>query len=229
MSHDPLKALRLQKRLDAAASALAADRLDEAQAIYIGVLTDAPDHPAALHGLGVLHVRAGRLEEGEACLRRALAAAPDSARYLNDLGEALRLQGKQEAARTAYESALRIAPEDAQAHNNLGALLMAAEPASAQEHFLAAIRLAPEAPHPYNNLGVLLERQGKIEEALTCYEAAVTVDSAYQVALENYHTLLGKHPELLEKSFARLLAQAETLLGNDAKANDTANEAKVSL
>lgn len=215
MSKDPLKDLRLQKRLDAAAVALAEDRLDEAQAIYTEVLSETPDHPAAMHGLGVLHVRAGRLEDGEACLRQALSAAPDSARFLNDLGEALRLQGKQEEARLAYESALRVAPEDARIHNNLGALLMVNEPESAQAHFLAAIRLSPEDPHAYNNLGVLLERQERIEEALTCYEAAVTVDSAYQVALENYQALLGKHPELLEKTFARLLAQAETLLEND--------------
>lgn len=217
MTHDPLKDLRLQKRLDAAAVALAADRLEEAQALYTEVLAETADQPDALHGLGVLHVRAGQPEMGERSLREALAAEPESPRILNDLGEALRLQGKKEEARAAYAAALRIAPEDAQLHNNLGALLLEDEPESAQQHFLAAIRLAPEDAHAYNNLGVLLERQGRHADALVCYEAAVALDPAYQVARENHQTLLRCHPELLEESLKRLLAQAEALLAKDEK------------
>ncbi|NWG32132.1 MAG: tetratricopeptide repeat protein [Rhodocyclaceae bacterium] len=212
MSNDPLKTLRLQKRLDAAAVALVEGRLEEAQAIYGQILAEEPGHAPALHGLGVLHVRAGRPDAGEQCLRQAVEAEPESPRLLNDLGEALRLQGKKAEARAVYDEALRLDPEDAQLHNNLGALLLEDDPESARQHFLDAIRLAPEDPHAYNNLGVLLEHQGRHADALACYEAAVTVDPAYQVALENHRALLGKHPELLEASLNRLLAQAEALL-----------------
>lgn len=212
MKGDPLKILRLQKRLDAAASALAEDRLDEARALYTEVLGEEPSHPGALHGLGILHVRVGRLEEGEKYLRQAVETAPEQVGLLNDLGEALRLQGKKAEAREAYEAALRIDPDDARVHNNIGALLLENDPESAQQHFLAAIRHAPEDAHPYNNLGVLLERKGRYADALACYEAAVTIDPAYQTALENHQALLSSFPELLEDSLKRLLAKAEMLI-----------------
>lgn len=219
MSGDPLKTLRLQKRLDAAASALAEGRLDEAREIYSRVLEEEPGHAGALHGLGVLHVRIGQTEEGEKYLRQAVETAPEQVFLLNDLGEALRLLGRRTEARDAYEAALRIDPNDARVHNNMGALLLENEPESAQQHFLAAIRLAPDDAHPYNNLGVLMERQGRYSDALACYEAAVAIDPAYQTALENHQALLSNFPELLEDSLKRLLAKAETLLGADKHEN----------
>lgn len=216
MRNDPLKTLRSKKRLDAAREHLAADRLDEARALYAQALTEDAGDVRALRGMGVLEARAGCLGAAEDWLRRALEVAPEDATALNDLGETLRLQGRADEARAVFESALRIDPDDAQVRNNLGVLEMDSDPERAQACFLAAIRLAPEFAPAYNNLGVLLERQGNYDDAAICYEAAVTVDPEFRIALENHQDLLRRFPALLEAAVERLLTRAEALANPQA-------------
>lgn len=218
MRKDPLKALRLQKRLDEAAEQLHGGQVAQAEAIYTAVLAEDADNAAALHGLGVLKASAGQPAEGERYLRRALAHEPENFRILNDLGEALRIQGKLDEACECFEKALALVPEDAQTLNNLGSAVMESDPERAKASFLAAIQHAPEFVHAYNNLGVLLERQGNLEEALKCYEAAVAIDPGFRLALENHQDLLRRSPELLEATLERLYGQAARLLeAADAK------------
>lgn len=206
---DPLQEIKLTKRLDAAALALADGRLDEAAADYAALVAEHPDRPGVWRGMGVLQARLGRLEEAEQALRRAEALAAQDPGILNDLGEVLRLAGKTAEAEAAFDAALRLQPEHPQALNNLGVVLMQVDVERARDCFLRAIRAQPGYAHPYNNLGVLQERQGHIDEALRCYEAAVVVQPDFQAALENYHDLLQRFPDHLADSVQRLVRLAE--------------------
>ncbi|MCX7628511.1 MAG: tetratricopeptide repeat protein [Methylophilaceae bacterium] len=212
---DPLQELKFEKRLDALAEALVAGRLEEAQTGYEALLAERPDDARVWRALGVLRVHQGQLDAAIQALRRAQELDPHSAGTCNDLGEALRLAGNLEEAKMAYERALALEPDHAQALNNLGVLCMQTDAERAQACFLAAIRAQPAYAHPYNNLGVLLERQGRQDEALRCYEAAVVVQPDYHAALDNYHDLLRRRPEMLADSLKRLVLLAEGQLAGE--------------
>lgn len=209
---DPLEEVKINKRLDAAAEALAAGRFEEAKTAYESILSEHPNRAAAWRGLGLVRARLGRLDEAERALRRALELAPELAGIHNDLGEVLRLAGRTAEAEAAFEAALALEPEHPQALNNLGVLCAQSDPERAKTCFLRAIQALPDYAHPYNNLGVLLEGQGKIDEALRCYEAAVVVQPDFQAALENYRDLLTRQPDMLTESLQRMVKLAEGLL-----------------
>jgi len=71
-----------------------ASRLRQAEAAYRGLLDREPNHPDALHWLGVLMHQAGRDQEAVAFLQRAVSARPDDAAFPQRLGHAC-LRGRQ--------------------------------------------------------------------------------------------------------------------------------------
>jgi tetratricopeptide (TPR) repeat protein len=213
MKADPLKQVKLRKKLQAAVEDQFAGRFVSARAIYEEVLAAEPDNADALHGLGVLCVQEGLPEQAETWLKRALQQV-EEARIWNDLGEALRLQGKPAEAVEAYEAALKLRPDFTVAMNNCGVSLSAlGELERAQRMFDEAVRLEPGSPFAYNNLGVLLEHLGRYEDALRQFEKAVQLKPDFADALDNYSGLMARHPELLAHSLGRLLDQAK---GNSA-------------
>lgn len=211
MKPDPLKLLKLKKRLEGAVNDQLEGRFAEARAVYEEVLGFDAANADALHGLGVLCVQEGGAEEGEAWLRKALQEIQDP-RIWNDLGESLRLQGRATEAVEAYEKALELQPEFPVAMNNCGVTLAAlGELDRAAAIFSEAIRLEPESPYAYNNLGVLYEHAGKFEEALRHFEMAVKLQHDFAEALDNYASLARRQPGLLSQSLNRLLEDAQGL------------------
>jgi Flp pilus assembly protein TadD len=75
-----------------------AGRLEEAEGLYRGLLDAAPEHPRALHLLGVVETQRGRPERGVELIRGAFPALAGTPEPLFDLGTALRLAGKREEA-----------------------------------------------------------------------------------------------------------------------------------
>src|SRR5690349_5882766 len=120
-----------------------ADRLREAEPLYAAVLAAEPDHPDALHFLGVLKHRQGASEEAMALIRRALTVAPSPDMH-NNLGNVLLQSGEAEAAVMAYRRVVELRPDDAAAHHNLGIALQAIDrPAEAGIALERAIALEP--------------------------------------------------------------------------------------
>ena len=69
-------------------------RLGEAELLYREVLAKAPDHPDALHFLGVLETQRGRHETGIALMDRAIAVNPRNAAAHYNRANALREMGR---------------------------------------------------------------------------------------------------------------------------------------
>jgi tetratricopeptide (TPR) repeat protein len=143
-----------------------AGRLAEAEALYRGVLDEAPRQADALHFLGLLAHQKGRHGEAIDLLDRALAACGPHPMIHSNLGAVHLAAGSWHGAVAHCREAVRLAPGLAAAHSNLGlALLRLGEPEEAAGAFRETLRLAPGHTDARCSLGVALHRLGKLPEA----------------------------------------------------------------
>jgi predicted TPR repeat methyltransferase len=173
--------------------------LDAAEQLYTAVLSGIPDHPDALHYLGVLTHQRGDSERGVELIERAITHAPGNAGMYNNLGNVLYELDRFQDAAVAYGTALELSPE-AGTLNNLGsALRMQGRIDEAEAAYRRALTLDAKHLDTHNNLGNLLGIIGRIEEALEHFRAALE--------------LLPAHPEA-----RRQLGVALAALGRKAEA-----------
>jgi predicted TPR repeat methyltransferase len=151
--------------------------LDEAEAIYRRILTRIPEHPDALHFLGVLQYQRGCPEEATQLISETLRVAPDYADAHNNLGNIYREQDRLDEAEACYRRVIELSPQNAGAHNNLGTVLRAkGRLPEAKAAYQKAIQLDPNFPGPFENMGNLLSQQGKVSEAVTHYSQAIILN-----------------------------------------------------
>lgn len=154
--------------------------LDEAENLYQKILAVTPEHPDALHFLGVLRHRHGRSEEAIRLIRHSLQAAPEYADAHNNLGNIYRELGRFSDAESCYRRVIELSPEHAGAYNNLGTVLRATGAvADAEAAYRKAIALDPDAFSAYENMGNLLSRQGKVKEAVAHYSQAIVLNPSH--------------------------------------------------
>jgi predicted O-linked N-acetylglucosamine transferase (SPINDLY family) len=160
-----------------------AGRLREAEAIYRQILQVAPNHPDALHLLGVTAHQEGHPDVAVCYIQQALALNPQEARYHNNLGEAYRAQGSLTAAIAHYRQALGLRPDYAEAAYNLGiAYQQQGRLAEAAAHYGQALALQPALAEAHNNLGTALAGLGKLDEAMAHYRQALALRPNYAEA-----------------------------------------------
>jgi predicted O-linked N-acetylglucosamine transferase (SPINDLY family) len=173
----------------------AAGRLTDAEVIYRQILAVQPNHPEALHLLGVIAHQAGRHDAAVDLIGRAIQLGLGTAAAWSNLGEACRKLGRIDEAIAAYRRATLINPSLAAAHGNLGSALMEKgeiEPAMAA--LRNALQLTPNSAEAHGNLGACLAEQGQLEPATNEYRRALSLN-----------------PDLLEANFN--LGVALTRLG----------------
>ena len=113
----------IDQRLAQAAQLHQAGRLGEAEPLYRGILQEQPDHPHALHLLGVLAHQTGHHVPAADLIRAALVShGPHPVFHANLASVYLSLNQLEEAATQARE-AIRLKPDQPDAHNNLGVAL----------------------------------------------------------------------------------------------------------
>jgi len=167
----------LRARLGAAMQRHQANDLAGAERAYREVLRAAPDHPDALHLIGVLLAQSGRAAEGAEHLRRAVARAPGNAMFLNNLGNAELAAGNPDAAAAAYADAVRHQPEFADALFNLGnAERVRKRFDAAVDCFRRALAVDPRQPRVLINLGMTLYLQGRLDDAVDTIRRAIALD-----------------------------------------------------
>lgn len=114
---------RIRALLDSAMAAHRSGDNDGAEAGYRAVLALAPDHPEALHLLGVCRHQARDDRDAYALVSRAVAVNPEAPEYQNSLGTILRRVCEVELAMQAFTRALRLRPGYRDARNNLALAL----------------------------------------------------------------------------------------------------------
>jgi tetratricopeptide (TPR) repeat protein len=166
-------------------------RLDQAEALYRGLLRANPVHADALHLLGVISHQRGRHREAVELIERALALHPGTATYHVNLAGAYRAAGDLTQAAAHCRAALRLQPDNAEAHNNLGlALQMLGQADEAGGHFEAALERRPSWPMPYLNLGNLLRAAGRYQEATAVYRDGIRLCAEAPLLRNNLGELL---------------------------------------
>lgn len=151
--------------------------LDEAEAIYRRVLAHLPEHPDALHFLGILQHQRGRPEEAIPLISKALRIVPEYADAHNNLGNIYREQERLNEAEACYRRVIELSPHNAGVYNNLGTVLRARGlNAEAESAYRKAIDLAPNFPNPFENMGNLLSQQGRVTEAVAHYSQAIVLN-----------------------------------------------------
>ncbi len=150
--------------------------LDAAERGYRAALDAAPDHPYALHYLGVVDYQRGRPAEALPRLLAAAARRPDEPEFHNNLGLALAALDRHDEAIAAHRRALELKPDHAGAWTNLGLALTAANAlAEAIAAFDRALALAPELTAARWNRALALLAAGRFAEGFRDYEARLAV------------------------------------------------------
>ena len=176
-----------------------AGRLPEAEALYRKILQIQPDHPDALHLLGVIAHQVGKHDMAVDYIGQAIGFNPKIAEFHNNIGEAFRALGKLEEAITHYRQALELKPTHAEGHNNLGnALREQGKLEEAAAHFRQALALKPAYAEAHSNLGVVLQEWGKLEEAIAQYRQALELKPAHAEVHYNLGNALREQGKLEE-------------------------------
>ncbi|HZL38052.1 MAG TPA: tetratricopeptide repeat protein [Tepidisphaeraceae bacterium] len=199
----------IQQAIDYGLAAHRAGRLHDAELWYRHVLMREPEHPDALHLLGVLAHQVGRNDEALPLIRRAIEAQPQSAALQGNLGLVLLATGNADEAISACRRALEIDPQYADACNVMGnALLAIGSNAQAAEQYRRAIELRPTFVEAHSNLGNVLSLLGDFEEAERACRRGIEIDPNHADAhnhLGNALYGLGRPAEAAEE-YRRALA-----------------------
>jgi Tfp pilus assembly protein PilF len=186
-----------------------AGSLRQAEALYRQILQAEPDHPDALHFLGLLAYQAGKSEIAVELLSRSLSNRPDHVDGHNILGSALYVQGKLEEAVASFRRVLALKPDYAEAHYNLGITLHAQGMSKeAAASYRRALNLKADYADAHYNLGLALKDQGKLEEAITSFHRALSLKPGYAEAHHNLGVIfseLGKTDDAIA-SFRKALS-----------------------
>jgi predicted O-linked N-acetylglucosamine transferase (SPINDLY family) len=185
-------------------------RLAEAERCYIAALGIVPDHPDALHFLGVLKWQQGRKSEGLALIERALLCAPGNVAALYNRANVLRDLERNAEALAGYDAALAVKPDHLGALVNRAAVLHTlGRYEEAVDACGRAIVLRPNAAALFVNRANALTQLGRHGEALAGYDAALRLASGDAAALYgrgNALLALGRGDEAVESYNRALIA-----------------------
>jgi predicted TPR repeat methyltransferase len=141
---------------------------------YDAILQVMPDHPDALHYLGVARFQMGQRDDAIRLIGRALEIVPGYVDARNNLGNMQKESGHFAAAEQSYRHVIAARPDFALAHNNLGVVLKElGRLDDATAAYRQAVALAPEFVQGWINLGNVLKKVESYDEALTAYRTAI--------------------------------------------------------
>jgi len=170
--------------------------LPQAAQIYQQILKANPEHPDALHLLGVLFAQTGDIKQAEHHIRKAITINPKQADYYSHLGNVLKETGRLEMAIDYHEKALKLAPREAAIHVNLGVCLHElGEYERAIAHYEKAQRIEPKNPKILNNLATSLCDNEELERSIQCYNRALRLDKKFAGAYAGLGNALRRHEQ----------------------------------
>src|SRR3954468_10687548 len=129
-----------------------AGRLDEAERLYVQVLSSEPRNAHALHLLGVTFHQKRRHADAIEWISRAIAVDSGNYSFYVNLSAAHMALGQAEPAIAAMRRAIQLEPDRAPLHNDLGVLLANLERwDEAAECFREILRIHSDHAPSYNN------------------------------------------------------------------------------
>ena len=166
----------VQSKLQEAIELHQRGQLAHARRLYHEILAVQPQHPKALHLLGVIAAQTGDQLQALELIDKALAI--DSGDPVAHFNRGAALQGLRQfdAAAASYDRAIELKPDYADAYCIRGTALI--ELKRFDEALLScdrAIELDPDFAEAYANRGIAFEQLCRWEEAAASYERAVAI------------------------------------------------------
>lgn len=131
--------------------------------------------------------------------------ATEAAFYLL-YGTTLARAGMKEEAEAQLYRAVALAPTDARAVYKLGLVSARLKRPSAEFHLQRAIELDPTVGDYHWRLGELYRSAGRLSDAATCFQAALTVEPNHQAAKSSLSRIEGPLAGVVESSRATSMA-----------------------
>src|SRR5215472_6175741 len=197
-----------------------AGRLAEAERMCRHILVIDPDHPHALHLLGLIEHQLGRSDTAIEHIRKAITRNGGDPAFHHNLGNILSGQGLLADAMVCYERAHALAPASVDTLYNLGNTCQnLGQTERAIGYFERALRLRPEVIELHNNLGSALQDLGRLDEAVACYRKALALRPDTVEVLDNLAAALRAQGQLeaaagcYERAIARTPERVESHIG----------------
>ncbi|MBG0809212.1 tetratricopeptide repeat protein [Methylosinus sp. H3A] len=164
-----------------------AGAIDEAAALYRGVLASCPRHADSLHLLGLLEVERGAPQTGLELIGEAMSIAPGQAIHHNSRALAFRALGRLDEAVHDYRAAVALRPGSGELHCNLAiALTELGRSAEAAAHYGKAAECAPDRPEIWYNLANALAEIGPAAQAEAAFLRAIELEPRLVEAQANF-------------------------------------------
>ncbi|HEY0665701.1 MAG TPA: sulfotransferase, partial [Gallionella sp.] len=155
------------------------------------ILQQQPNHPYALHLLGVIAHQVGKNPLAAELIQRAIRDNGNVALFHANLSEILRQMKLLDEAVAHGERAVALEPNMAMAHSNLGIVYFdRKEYEKAETCQQRALALAPNFAPSLNNLGSIERERKHKEQALAWYRKAMESNPDYLEPLNNYGALI---------------------------------------
>jgi tetratricopeptide (TPR) repeat protein len=152
-------------------------RLTQADSCYRQVLAHDPNHPDALHLLGMLAFQAGNPVAALDLIERAVAREPASPVYINNRAFVLRALARPEEALAGFERAIALRPDYVEAHFNRGlALTDLGRAEAAVASFDRALALQPNNPAALFDRGFALTALRRFDAALASLDRLLALN-----------------------------------------------------
>ena len=144
----------------------------------VGVAANAANSPAALFNAAVAHHQTGALIEAERQYRHILTLVPNHADSLHNLGLIALQRGDAAAAVELFAKAIKINGTVAEYHYNVALAWRALNRTDhVATHLERAVALRADHALAHLNLGNVRREQGRLADAVACYERAIAVSA----------------------------------------------------
>lgn len=202
----------LAEKMNAAFGRFQARDLAGAERFCNDILGQVPNHPDALHLMGLVRLTAGRAGEAVTLLGRALGENPLNPDLLENLGVAHLAEREFVQAETVLRRALELGAGRSSLYMRLGlALSSQGKHDEAVAALNTAAEMAPGDPDIYLNLGNVLAGQGKLNEAIAHYDKVLALHPNHAIAhfnLGNLFRQMGQLEQAKSKYQAALAVDA---------------------
>ena len=188
-------------------------RLQEAEHLLQQILQQQPNHPFALHLLGVIAHQVGKQEVAAELILKAIQSKDDVPLFHANLSEILRQLKNLDDAIKHGEQAVALEPQMAMAHSNLGiAYFDRKDYDNAEACQQRALAIEPNFAPSLNNMGSINRERGDNEAALSWYYKSAAANRNYLEPLNNLGALLleeDRIPEAIESLDKALTLNAD--------------------